>query len=79
MLAQEYGEDKYLIMLGGLHIEMAPLQAVGSWLKNSGWVRALFQARIATAGTADSFLKVAHLTKARLARQISAAALSLLK
>lgn len=66
-------------MLGGLHIEMVALRAVGSWLKDSGWVEALIQAEIATVGTAESFLKVTHLTKARHAHQVTAAALSLLK
>ena len=30
------GEDKLVIMLGGLHIEMAVLKAIGSWLSGSG-------------------------------------------
>ena len=76
---EEYGEDKYLIMSGGLHIEMAAFRSIGSWLKDSGWTEALVQAGIATAGTADSFIKVTHLTKTRHALQVTAAALSFLK
>jgi len=43
-------------MFGGLHIEMAALKRLGDWLQGSGWVQALVQAEIVTAGTADSFL-----------------------
>lgn len=34
-----YGEKKFVVMMGALHIEMAALKMVGNWLKNSGWVR----------------------------------------
>ena len=30
------GEDKLVVMLGGLHIQLAVLKAVGSWLLGSG-------------------------------------------
>ncbi|QQP53211.1 uncharacterized protein LOC103506659 [Caligus rogercresseyi] len=49
-----YCEDHIVVMFGGLHIEMAALKTLGDWLKGSGWVQALVQAEIATAGTADS-------------------------
>jgi hypothetical protein len=35
----EFGEDKYIVMMGGLHIEMASLKIIGNWLCNSGWER----------------------------------------
>lgn len=35
----EFGEDKYMVMMGGLHIEMAILKMIGHWLTNSGWAR----------------------------------------
>ena len=41
-----FGEDKYVIILGGLHTEMAALRTIGS-----GWTDALTQADIASAGT----------------------------
>ena len=31
-----YGEDLYVIMLGGLHIEMTAWKALGEWLDSSG-------------------------------------------
>lgn len=44
----EFGEDKLLMMFGGLHIEMAAWNAVGSWMDGSGWTDALVQSDVAT-------------------------------
>ncbi|KAK0146492.1 hypothetical protein N1851_014183 [Merluccius polli] len=74
-----YGEGKLVVMFGGLHIEMAALKMLGSWLQGSGWVEALVEADIASSGTADSFLKAAHVTRSRRAHQITAAALNILQ
>jgi len=49
-----------VIMLGGLHTEMASLKTAGDWLQGSGWTQALVLAEIATAGKAESFLQAAH-------------------
>ena len=51
-----HGEDIFVIMFGGLHIEMAALKALGSWLDGSGWTKALAEAKVASPGTADSFI-----------------------
>ena len=45
---EKYGEDKMVVMFGGLHIEMAVLKTLGDWLRGSGWVQAVVQAEIAT-------------------------------
>lgn len=50
---EEYGEDKYLVMFGGFHIEMAELRSLGSLLKDSGWTGALVEASVTSSGTAD--------------------------
>jgi len=71
---QEYGEKKFVVLLGGLHIEMAALKTIGEWLQESGWVQALVQAEITSAGTADSFLQASHVSQTRRA-QVTAAAL----
>jgi len=76
---EKYGEHQFVVMFGGLHIEMAALKTVGDWLRGSGWVQALVQAEITTAGTADSFLQAAHVTRTRRAHQITAAALYILQ
>ena len=65
-------------MFGGLHIEMAALKTLGDLLEGSGWTGALVQARVATPGTADSFLKASHVTRTRCAHQVTASSLYLL-
>ena len=36
-----YDEDKFIVMFGGLHIEMAALRLLGDLLKGTGWTGAL--------------------------------------
>ena len=31
-----YGEEKYVVTMGGLHVEMASLKIVGHWLDKIG-------------------------------------------
>ena len=61
----------HVVMLGSLHTEMALWNTVGDLLDGSGWTTALAEVRVASAGTADSFLKVTHLTRTRHARQVT--------
>lgn len=60
-----HGESVHVVMLGGLHIEMALWSTLGDILEASGWTTALIEAEVATSGTADSFLKMSHLTRTR--------------
>ena len=55
-----YGEEKFVILLGGLHIEMAALKVLGDWLDDSVWIEDLVQANVASAGTVESFLQASH-------------------
>lgn len=71
----EYGEDKVVIMFGGLHIEMTALKSIGSILEDSGWTSALVEADVASSGTADSFLSATNVTRTRQAHQITACCL----
>ena len=73
-----HGEDHFVVMFGGLHIEMAALKTLGDLLEGSGWSGALVQASVATPGTADSFLKASHVTCIRRAHQVTASSLYLL-
>ena len=59
-----------------LHIEIAFLKAIGGWLEGSGWTAAPTEANVASAGTADSFLKATSVTRTRCAHQITASTLS---
>ena len=72
---EEYGEDKYLVMSGGLHIEMAAFRSLGSLLKDSGWTGALVEAGVASSGTADSFISVSSVTRTRQMHQVTACSL----
>lgn len=58
-----YGKNKFVIMFGGLHIEMAFLKVIGDWLDESGWTAALVEANVATPGTGESFIKVTSITR----------------
>ena len=42
------GDDNFVIILGGLHTEMAERKVIGDWLKDSGWVEALVHAKVAS-------------------------------
>ena len=66
-----HGESVHVVMLGGLHVEMALWNTLGDLLEASGWTTALVEADIASSGTADSFLKVSHLTRTRHAHQVT--------
>ena len=59
-----YGEDKFIIMFGGLHIEMASLKIIGDLLSWSGWATSFIQAGITSPGRAD---KAGNVTRTRYA------------
>ena len=63
-----YGENKFVIMLGGLHVEMA------AW-KTLGWTALLVDAHVSSSGKADSFLKASHVSPTRYAHQVTACCL----
>ena len=74
----EFGEDKFLVMFGGLHIEMAAFRSLGTLLKGSGWTGTIAEADVTTPGTAESFLSVSSLTKTRHMHQVTASCLYML-
>ncbi|KAK6167166.1 hypothetical protein SNE40_021261 [Patella caerulea] len=61
----EYGEDKFVVMFGELHIEMASLRSIGTLLRDSGWTSAIVEANVASPGTSESFLSASSVTKTR--------------
>ena len=73
-----YGEDKFVVMMGALHIEMATLKMIGNWLTGSEWADLLVSAGIYTVCTAESLLTASHLKRVRYSHQITAASLRLL-
>ena len=68
-----------MVVMGGLHIEMAIWSTMGDYLEASGWTTALTQAGVASPGSADSFLKASHLSRTRRGHQICALALAKLQ
>lgn len=64
--------------IGSLHIEQAFLKMIGCWLEGSGFDRLIVDANIASAGTAESFYSVSHITKTRNAHQITNCTLNIL-
>ena len=75
---QKYGEDKFVIMFGAFHIEQAWLRLLGKWMQGCGWTDVMVECGIATAGVAESLLSVSHVTRARHAHEVTAAALHML-
>ena len=75
----EFGEDKFVIMFGRLHIEMAALRSVGTMIQDSGWTSALAEADVASPGTAQSFLSASSVTRTRQVHQVTASSLHRLK
>ncbi len=74
-----YGESMFVVMLGGLHIEMSFLRLIGDWLAGSGWAEAITTANVTTEGRVDGLLKGSHVTRGQWAHQVSAAALYVLQ
>ena len=74
----EFNEDRFVVMLGGLHIEMAAFKMLGKWVSGSGWAEVICNAGVATQGVAESFLTASHITRTRRAHQVTAASLFVL-
>ena len=74
------GEDKSLVMMGNLHIEMALMKCLGDWLEGSGWTALLSLAEITMSGKADRMLSgCSNITLCRFLHQVTASALHIKK
>ena len=74
-----FGEDKYVVVMWGLHIEMNVMKLLGDILTGSGWTAILVQSEVTTSGRADAILKGSHVTRSRYIHQVKAAVLHLLQ
>jgi len=72
---ETHAEEHFVLMLGDLHIEMATLSVLGGWLEDSGWINALVEANIASAGLENSFLKASHVKRTKHAHHVTASTL----
>ena len=77
-LPETQGEKNFVVVLGGLHIEMTAWRTLGDFLDRSGWTSTITQANVASSGTADSFLKASHVSRTRHAHQVTACSLHIL-
>ena len=68
-----------VILMGGLHIEMAFLRVLGEWLEGNGWKSMLSTADVTTEGRADSLLRGSDTARAQWAHQVTGAALFVLQ
>ena len=55
-----HGEEKFVLMLGGLHIGMAAFKLLGDWLDGSGWTSALVAVEVATQWRSFRFFHQSH-------------------
>ena len=59
-----YGEKWFVVLMGGLHIEMNILSLLGEWLGGSGWIHVMTSANVTTAPLSKiigTFSTVKHL------------------
>ncbi|CAG9817114.1 unnamed protein product [Phaedon cochleariae] len=66
-------------MMGGLHIEIAIMSMIGSWLTGSGWTDILVDAGVTSPGRAESLLSCSHVKRTTYAHQVTVAALVILE
>lgn len=76
---ETYGKDKFVVMMGGLHIEMAFLKVLGEWIDGSGWVSVMKTANVTTDGRGDALTKGSFTARSQWAHQVTAAALFCLR
>jgi hypothetical protein len=51
-----YGEEKFVVMFGGLHLEMGMRNTLGNLLDGSGWTGILTAVDVGSSGIADSLI-----------------------
>ena len=74
-----YEEDMFVVMMGGLHIDMTLLKVLGDWLDGSGWVNLMTFVNITTYGRCDALKKLLFTTHSQWAHEVKAAAFLLAK
>ena len=71
----EFREDHFVVVLGGLHIEMEFMSMIGDVLKGSGCVDALIKSGLGSPGVVESFLSSSHVKRTRYAHEVTACTL----
>ena len=70
----EFG-DHFVVVLGGLHVEMAFMSMIGDVLEGSGWIDALINSGHGSPGVVESFLSSSHVKHTRYAHEVTACTL----
>ena len=73
-----YDEDRFVFMLGGLHVEMANWKMLGKWLTGTGWAETVCSAGVVMQGVAESLLTESHLSRTPPAHQVTIISLYIL-
>ena len=60
---ETHGEEKHVVMIGGLHMEMALWSTLGDLLEGSGLTTALIDGGVTSSGVVNSILNASHLTR----------------
>ncbi|KAK3929500.1 30S ribosomal protein S17 [Frankliniella fusca] len=74
-LPEKYGDDKFVLLFGPLHIEQNFLRLIGEVMQCSGWTGVVANSGILSSGSAEGLLKVSSIVKSRNFHQYTAAAL----
>ena len=74
------GEDRFVVLLGGLHIEMALWSTLGGLLPGSGWPESLKEAGIVNSlAAATSFMKASNVMRTRYVHQVTYMVMNILR
>ena len=76
--SDDYGVDKFVVLMEGLHIEMAMLKVLGDWLEGSGWTYVVSAASVLTKDRADGVLNGSHVPRGHWAHQVTSGVLYIL-
>jgi hypothetical protein len=67
-----FGADKFVVILGGLHLEMVLWSTMGDLLRGSGWLEALKEAGVVkTEAAAKAFLTASNVMGTRYVHQVT--------
>ena len=70
-----YGEQKFVVMMGGLHIEMSFLKVLGDFLNGSEWTSVMSTAGVTTEGRAENLQQGSQTSCSQWAHEVTAAVL----
>ena len=72
---EDVGEDKIVLIPGGMHIEKIVWEILVQLLEESGWTTLLTNADIASSGRSRTFISVFHIYRTHYIHQVTSLAL----